>query len=278
MRQFIDEALDRKTVGDVRHRAIPAHPRVDGGLRIFQADVGNRVGHVLEAHTQFSRALMKDIGRKQRGHARRHRAMQPAGGQAILAQDGLEVLQRNSVQIPAVKIVFPRPLHTHRPTRQGPGQNRSLDDVVRLGLATKPAPQQGDIDRDLFNGNPKTLGNGIPRPLGRLNRRPDLAAPIGETGDSDHRLHRCVGQVRHIVSGLKRAIWIRDQVFDLAVFAHHFTGLERGGLQLFAVGDRVVAGVGAVVPFDFQRLAPLDRCPGVAGDHRHSAQRLESGG
>src|SRR5581483_11851707 len=57
--------------------------------------------------------------------------------------------------------------------------------------------------------------------------------------------------------------------------AHDKTGLARGLLELGAVGDRVVFGIGAIVPDHLQRVAALDRGTGIARDHRHAAERLE---
>src|SRR5215470_4245748 len=44
-----------------------------------------------------------------------------------------------------------------------------------------------------------------------------------------------------------------------------------------AIGDGVVARVGAVVPRELERLASLDGRPGVGGDNAHPAQRIELG-
>ncbi|MNO84771.1 hypothetical protein D3C76_761230 [compost metagenome] len=81
--------------------------------------------------------------------------------------------------------------------------------------------------------------------------------------------------MRQVVGGFQRAVGAAHGLVDIAGVAHHFSGFERGGLQLLAVGNRVVAGVRAIVPFDFQRIAPLDRCPSVAGHHCDAAQGLK---
>ena len=48
-----------------------------------------------------------------------------------------------------------------------------------------------------------------------------------------------------------------------------------GGVQRQLVGLRVVRRVRPVVPLDDERLAPLERGPGVVGDDRDAAERLE---
>ncbi|MNI07333.1 hypothetical protein D3C73_603400 [compost metagenome] len=81
--------------------------------------------------------------------------------------------------------------------------------------------------------------------------------------------------MRQVVGGFQRAIGAGHGLIEVAGIAHHLAGLERGGFEFLAIGNRVVAGVGAVVPFDFQCLAALDRRPGIARHHGDAAQGLE---
>ena len=66
----------------------------------------------------------------------------------------------------------------------------------------------------------------------------------------------------------QRLVGVADVALDLA-------GLLDGGFELLAVGLGVVGLVGPVVPDDLERLAALERRPGVLGDHGDAAERPE---
>ncbi|MNX86491.1 hypothetical protein D3C86_1183770 [compost metagenome] len=275
VRQLIDEALDREAVGNVRHRAIPANAGVHRRFRVFQANVGNRVGHVGEAHAQLESRLVIHARREQRGDARRHRAVQPTGRQAILVQAGLEVFRRHGVEVGTMDVVFTGPLHPHRFAREFLGENGRLDDEVRLGLATETAAQQRHVERDVIERQTEALTDSCAGDLRRLARPPGFAHAVLVAGDGDHWFHRRLRQVRQVVGGFQRTVGAAHDFVDVAGVAHHFAGLEGRSLQFLAVGDRVVAGIGAVIPLDFQCLTALDRRPGIVRHHGNAAQRLK---
>ncbi|MNX86624.1 hypothetical protein D3C86_1185140 [compost metagenome] len=190
VRQFIDKTLDREAMGNIRHRAIPTHPGMHRGLGVLQANVGDRIGHVGEPHAQFERRLMVHARRKQRGDARRHRTVQPAGRQAILVQAGLEVFGRHGVEVGTVDVVFAGPLHLHRFAWEFFGEDGGFDDEVRLGLAPESAPQQGHVERDLVERQAQALTDPFPGDLRRLAWPPGLARTVLEPRNGDHRFHR----------------------------------------------------------------------------------------
>ena len=64
----------------------------------------------------------------------------------------------------------------------------------------------------------------------------------------------------------------------VALIAYRLAGFACGRLQRLVIGGRVVAAVGSIVPFDFQRVAALAGCPGVARDDRDANQQAQSQG
>ncbi len=69
-----------------------------------------------------------------------------------------------------------------------------------------------------------------------------------------------------------------ERAVDIALVAHDMTGPLRCRLELGAIGDRVVARIGAEIPADLEFLAALLRRPGVGGNDRNAAQRIEPRG
>src|SRR3546814_16703559 len=77
VRQLGGDRLDREGARDVRHRAVPADPRVREGLALLGADVGDLVGQVLEAHADLDRVLPPLVGREGREERGRGAALTP---------------------------------------------------------------------------------------------------------------------------------------------------------------------------------------------------------
>ena len=64
---------------------------------------------------------------------------------------------------------------------------------------------------------------------------------------------------------------------EVSVVADHLAGLARRFLERRLESHRIVAGIRAIVPRDLERLAILHGRPGVAGDDRDAADRIEVG-
>ncbi len=84
-------------------------------------------------------------------------------------------------------------------------------------------------------------------------------------------------QVRQVVFADDHLVGAFQRGLDVALLAHDQARLARGLFEFGPIGGRIVLAVGAVVPDDLQRVAPLDRRAGIARDHRDAAERLELG-
>ena len=84
-----------------------------------------------------------------------------------------------------------------------------------------------------------------------------------------------MGKVGQVVLAHDYLVGALQGGLDVAFLAHDESGFWRGLFELGSIGDRVIFGVGAVVPGDLERVAALDRRAGVASNHRDPAERLE---
>ncbi|MNR54873.1 hypothetical protein D3C85_1751440 [compost metagenome] len=87
-------------------------------------------------------------------------------------------------------VVLTGPLHTHGLARKFLGENGRFDDEVWLGFAPEAASEQGHVESDLIEWQPKTLADPFTGDLRRLTRPPRFTRAILVAGDGDHRLHR----------------------------------------------------------------------------------------
>ena len=154
-------------------------------------------------------------------------------------------------------------------------QERRLDHEVALRLAAEAAAEQRDVDGHVLDRHRELLGHVLARAVGALDRRPDLDLAVRDVGQRDRRLHRDVRHVRLIVLGADDLGRACERRVRIALLADHLAGLGGGRRHLLVVLLGVVDGVRAVVPLDLERVAALDRCPGVAGDDGDAAERRE---
>ena len=170
----------------------------------------------------------------------------------------------------------PRASIAPSPARPAPSTSRAASSAKsHFDLRPKPPPSSVTLTVTLSSEMPSVLATSSRVPPGlctgaQISALSPLTSATA-TGGSMLTWARC-GQIifadDHLVGALQRA-------FDVAFLAHDEAGLARGLLELGAVGDRVVFGIGAIVPDDLQRVAALDRRAGIARDHGHAAERLE---
>ena len=86
-----------------------------------------------------------------------------------------------------------------------------------------------------------------------------------------------MGKMRQIVLAHDHLVGALQGGVDVSFLPHDQPWLARGLFELGSIGNRLVFGIGPVIPDDLQRVAPLDRRTGIARDHGHPAERLELG-
>ena len=149
--------------------------------------------------------------------------------------------------------------------------------IVGLRFAAEAAAQQRHVDGDVLGRKAEHLGHQIVRGLRALHAGPDLRLAVGDARRRRRRLHRRMGEMRDVVFGLDLLGGAGERRLRSRLrCARPEPGLRAVASSVCAIGLRVVGRVGAVVPLDLQRLAALDRRPGVVGDHRDAAQRQEN--
>ena len=184
--------------------------------------------------------------------------MQPSGGFALGVERTFHVLHGHRVEVVVVDVILTRPLQLDRCAAHRLRDQSCFSDEVKLRLTTEAAAQQRHIHRDLLGLEADGLGHKISCALRCLCGCPDLAAVVNNAGGRHRWLHRGMGHVGQVVLGLHAACGFRQCCGRVTVIAHGLGRLAGGGFQRGFVGDRVVAGVRAVIPFKHQSLAALD--------------------
>ena len=201
--------------------------------------------------------------------------MQPSRHRAGCGNTGFQVLGAGRMVIAVADIVFATPYHLDR--RPGlPGQDDRLVDKVTLGFAPERPAKQGHVHLDLLGfetGKPGRSGNNR---LRGLRRRPDLTTISGHRGQRRRWLHRRVGEVWGVVFGFQRRDGRVQGRQGIPLVAPEVALLPDSVQQLHPVVIGVIIPVVAHVPLDFQFPAPLQRRPGIVGNHCDTAERLES--
>ena len=84
-----------------------------------------------------------------------------------------------------------------------------------------------------------------------------------------------MGEVRDVVLGVEPTRGAGRRGSEVPVVAHDLARFVRRLFERRLEGHRIVAGIRAVVPRDFERLAALHGRPGVSGDDRHATKGIE---
>ena len=200
--------------------------------------------------------------------------MQPSRDRAGFGHTGFQVLGAGRMVIAVADIVFAAPYHLDR--RPGLlGQDDRLVDKVTLGLAPERPAKQGYVHLDLLGletGKPGRCGNNR---LRGLCRRPDFTTVSGHRGKRRRWLHRRMGEVRSIVFGFQRRDGRIQGLQCIPLVAPEVALLPDSPQQLHPVVIGIIIPVFAHVPLDFKFPAPLQRRPGVVGNHGNTAERLK---
>ena len=101
------------------------------------------------------------------------------------------------------------------------------------------------------------------------------SVPSSKPRDRIERLHRGMGEVGKLELGLDHLGGARERAFGVAILARD-RGIALRELLVFGHQLGGAAGLGgALVPFDGQKVPPLERGPGVLGHDRDPARRLD---
>ena len=275
-RHLRQEGLLCKHVIDIGYRTHPAGAQ----LRGHTARLGPQMGNVKRRVTKPQIGLeLRPLGPRGEGGADRGEGRTVAQRlQAALAIHGaLQTLGAHRVVEAVADIVFPAPLHAHRPAAF-PGQPGRLRGEIRFGLAAKGAAEQRDVDLDLVLGQAE---QGRDHPLIRLRilrAGPHLHHPIGKAGRRGGRLHRGLRQVGNVILRAVALVRRGQRRIDVTSADVHIARLAALCRQHIAESARVVSVIGRSGPLDFKPGAALLRGPGVFRQHRDTAERLEEHG
>ena len=177
-----------------------------------------------------------------------------------------------------MQVVLAGPGDLDRRAVHGLRAEARLDHEVGLRLAAEAAAEQGHVDRHLLVRQTEALGEPRARRLRRLRAGPGLARAVDDAHQRRRRLHRRLGEMRNVVLGRDALCRLRpSRASTSPSLRTTLPGLRAASLSSRAIGVGGIDGVRAVVPGDLQLVAPLDRRPGVAGDHGDAAERLELG-
>ena len=157
-------------------------------------------------------------------------------------------------------------------------EQRRFRHVIRLRLASESAAQQRHVALHVFLLDAHRARHGVLHGLRILRAGPGDHLAVFEFGDGGQRFHGGVRQHGRVVGRFERLAALGELRVHVAQLARDAAGLARGIEHGLLVRGRIVSGVLAQIPFDFQFLARLQRGPTVVGDHRRAAQRLETVG
>ena len=142
-------------------------------------------------------------------------------------------------------------------------------------LRPKPPPKSVTLTVTFSGGSARYCGDHVMRGLRALHAGPNFGLAVDDPARRGRRLHRRMRVVRNVILGLDLLVGACVSRGEVAVAAHDLARLFGRRLHLRAIGLGVIGRVRPVVPGDLQRLAALDRRPGVVSDHRDAARRLE---
>ncbi len=179
------------------------------------------------------------------------------------------VIGRRAIKI-VLHVVFAGPQNHDRFARSF-GNLRRLHDEIRLIAAPKAAAHQHRMHDHFFRGQLRSFRNNALRPLGRLRRNPRFRAVGTNVHGAIHRFHASVRGERKLVGGFDFLRTGREGGVRIAIVAYDFSSL--GGIreELFVKSRGRFLRCRAFLPFHCERIAALDRGPGIVRQHGDSA-------
>ena len=204
--------------------------------------------------------------------------LMPAGDAAVPVEADAHLVDHQRPVAAAAHVVFPRPLQLHRrPPADRLRRLHHLDDNVRIRnrAPAEAAARLHHVHPHLLRRHTRDLRGDRLIGVRELVAAPHLDPVSGSSGDGIERLEGRVRQIGKGVGGLDHAGGAAEPAFGItAARCHPLTRLP-GEACIFGEQVRRTALLGlAFVPIYGERVASLDRRPGVLGDHDDSARRL----
>ena len=275
---------------DAPHRAPEAH-----------RDAGRVADPFRQSRTEVVRQRLRGLvalavagGRQRRAalaeDGRRHVAVGPTQHLAALVQAGPHAHQGHRPVLVVGEVLLPRPHQLDR-LANGHAHLHGLADEVHFGLAAKAPAQRRDMDRDLGRRHAGQGHHQRQRGLGRLRRRPDLAAHARlVVHRAVQHFHAGVGDVGQAVARFQLEVGGGDRRFRRTAALHRVGRAGRvaaaghiggGGVhqrlgirhELRAVECGDIGGQG---PLEAQPARGLPGVPGRRADHCHGIDIADS--
>ena len=258
----------------VGHGPEPADAHIGLGRTVLGADIRDVVRRVREGEIELERQRVVDVARERGRDRLERRAVEHRGRLAVRADHRLVVHGSRGMVEVELDVVLAVPDNLHR-LPELLRQHRGFRREIRLALAPEAAAEKRHVAGDVLLVDAEGRRHRLLRGLRVLRRGPHLDLAVLVLRHRRRRLHRRVRQHRRRVGGLDHLAALGELGVHVAQVAHHLLRLPHRGDELLLVGFGLERGVGAVVPFDLQCLAAFERRPGVVGNHRHTAERLE---
>src|ERR1700722_12435502 len=204
--------------------------------------------------------------------------MTPRDHLSVRVEPGIDAFGGDGVIVGVLQIILARPGHFHRSAVHRLRQHRRLEHEVAFRLAAEAATEQRDVDGHVLFLQAELFGEFLAGVARALHAGPSLALPVDDTDGCAWRLHRRVSTVRDVILRRHDLGGGRQRFLGIAVVAHDLARPPCGLLDLRLESRRIVGAVRSIIPGRIERLAPLDRRPGIARDDRDAAERLEFAG
>ena len=236
---------------------------------------GTSYGRSVEPEIELEAERLARARRERRGDRRKRRPVQPRRRLAAAVDRRLVIHRRRRVVVVETDVVFARPDHLDR-LAELLRQHRRFGAIVRLRLAAEAAAEQRHVAGDVLLVDAQRRRHRFLHRLRILRRRPDRDLAVLEFGHRRRRLHRGVRRQRRVVGRLEHlaASW-RTRRRRCRGCGRPCPACWTVAISCFLNASDSKRAVRAVVPLDLQLPAPLERRPGVVGDHRDAAERLE---
>ena len=202
----------------------------------------------------------------------------PADRLAILVEPAAEAAGCRGTVMVLRRILFARPDHLDR-IAGGLGDPGRHDDIVAFRPAPEAAAEIGVVIGDVLEGETGGIGGGLAGIDRGLVARPDIAFAVAHPGGAVHRLHRRMGQERHLIFGFDPGCRVGEIFRDIAFLGFQIAAFVTGFIEMAGVAgeDRVLVqsiAFGLAI-FRVDAVQRLLRLPVAIGDDGDKIPHVE---